>query len=91
VNLNSKAVLEGLYHKGAGRGGGPCELAVVWALSAHLEMEPLVQKMLFVERVIGEFPFRVVLLDEVLDNRPGFPESQISVGINNGWMRQRQI
>jgi hypothetical protein len=34
-------------------GGVPCELSVVWALLAHLKVEPLVQEMLLVKPVVG--------------------------------------
>jgi hypothetical protein len=55
-------------------GGVPFELSVVWALLAHLKVEPLVQEMLLVKPVVGEIPLCVVPLDEILSDRRGFPQ-----------------
>lgn len=46
----------------------PCCYTIVRSLATHLELEPLIELVLFLERVVRESLVRIILLDDVLDD-----------------------
>lgn len=62
----------------------PGGLAVVGALAGDLEVEPLVQQVLFGGAGVGEAVFFVVGLDEVLIDGARFPEGEFRVRVDDG-------
>lgn len=51
----------------------PGRLTIVWSLTTHLELEPLVEMVSFLERLVREILISIVLFDNVLDDSPRLP------------------
>jgi hypothetical protein len=67
--------------------GEPAVLAVIWALAGHLEVEVLLLEVALRERLgaVANLVLLVVRLDQVLDDGPGLPQCDASVGVLDGW------
>lgn len=63
--------------------GSPSALSKVGALAAHLEVKPLVEQMLLMEKVVGQLLLFVVHLFQVLDYGPRLPERQVGVWVHD--------
>lgn len=64
----------------------PGQLSIVWALSRFLEVEPLFRVIrLWCSGSKTQLVFRVVALDQILDNGTGLPQSDAGIGVVDGW------
>ena len=64
----------------------PDQLSIVWTLSRYLEVEPLLRMIrLWCSGSKTQPVLRVVALDEILDNGTGLPESDVRIGVVDGW------
>lgn len=63
----------------------PSALPEIRALSTDLEHEPLVEEVLLLQGVVGQFLLCIILLDEVLDDSTRLPERDVGVRVLNSY------
>jgi hypothetical protein len=61
----------------------PAALSKIWALPAHLEHEPLIDKMFILQLLAGQLFLCVILFDKILHDGARFPKCQIGIGVDD--------
>ena len=84
LNLIGRALERG---EGKGKGDSddrPAALPEVGPLSAHLELEPLVEEVLLAKRLERELLLAIILFNQVQDDSTRLPEGEVGARIDDG-------